>query len=48
MRKAGTQFDTPIVKAFVDVLMDEGQIEVEEYMNIMERMRTKSGKRILH
>jgi signal transduction histidine kinase/HD-GYP domain-containing protein (c-di-GMP phosphodiesterase class II) len=48
VRKAGTQFDTPIVKVFVDVLMDEGQMEVEEYMDIVERMRTKSGKRILH
>jgi len=48
VRNSGTQFDAPIVKAFIDVLMDEGQLEVEEYMDVTERMRIKSDKRILH
>ncbi len=48
INNASTQFDPSVVGAFVDVLMDNGDIEIEDYMTIVERLRAKSGKRILH
>jgi len=42
------QFDPSVVGAFIDVLVDDGDIEVEDYMSMVERLRAKSGKRILH
>ncbi|HMA77165.1 MAG TPA: HD domain-containing phosphohydrolase [Candidatus Krumholzibacteriaceae bacterium] len=48
MKNSGTQFDAAIVSAFIDVLMDEGHMEVEEYLNITDRMKAKLSNRILH
>lgn len=36
---AGTQFDTKIVSVFVEVLMDEGHIDIEEYSGFADRLR---------
>ncbi len=36
---SGTQFDPAVVGAFVEVLMDEGFIEIEDYTNITEKLR---------
>ncbi len=39
VRNSWTQFDPEVVAAFVEVLMDEGQIEVEIYRMINDRLR---------
>lgn len=44
---AGTQFDPAVVKAFLDVLIDEGRLDIEDYMRLSEKLRAKSSKRIL-
>ncbi len=36
---AGAQFDPAVVNSFVEVLMDEGFIEIEEYTNITDKLR---------
>lgn len=36
---AGTQFDTTVVNAFAEVLMDEGYVDIEEYTNVSDRLR---------
>lgn len=36
---AGTQFDPEVVAAFMEVLVDEGRIDVENYAGIRERLR---------
>lgn len=36
---SGTQFDPAVVGAFVEVLMDEGFIEIEDYTNITDKLR---------
>jgi signal transduction histidine kinase/HD-GYP domain-containing protein (c-di-GMP phosphodiesterase class II) len=40
---SGTQFDLSVVSAFIEVLMDEGHLEVEEYTGFKEKMRS-AGK----
>ncbi len=40
VRFAGSQFDPRVVGAFVEVLMDEGQIEVDEHTKIAEALRS--------
>ena len=40
IRHSGTQFDPRVVSAFVEVLMDENQIEVEAFTRITEALRT--------
>lgn len=37
---SGTQFDPRVVAAFVEVLMDEGQVEVEAFTRITDALRT--------
>jgi len=39
VRHSGTQFDPKVVAAFVEVLMDEGDVEVEEYTRIADGLR---------
>ncbi len=36
---AGMQFDRAVVGAFIEVLVDEGRIEIEEYATIRDRLR---------
>ena len=36
---SGTQFDPKVVSAFIEVLMDEGLLEVEEYTRFKEKMK---------
>ena len=36
---AGTQFDPEVVRAFIEVLMDDGLVEVEEYTKISDMIR---------
>jgi HD-GYP domain-containing protein (c-di-GMP phosphodiesterase class II) len=43
VRHAGTQFDPRVVTAFVEVLMDEGRIEVDAHTRISEALRS-AGK----
>jgi signal transduction histidine kinase/HD-GYP domain-containing protein (c-di-GMP phosphodiesterase class II) len=40
VRHSGTQFDPRVVSAFVEVLMDEGQIEVDAFTRITDALRT--------
>jgi len=40
IRYSGTQFDSRVVSAFIEVLMDEGLMEVEEYTRINDSLRT--------
>jgi HD-GYP domain-containing protein (c-di-GMP phosphodiesterase class II) len=40
VRHSGTQFDPRVVAAFVEVLMDEGQIEVDAFTRITDALRT--------
>ncbi len=48
VNQAGTQFDSSVVAAFIEVLMDEGQVEVEEYTRITDRLRFKKKHHVLH
>jgi K+-sensing histidine kinase KdpD len=43
---SGTQFDPKIVSAFIEVLMDEGLLEVEEYSKFKEKMRYVGKSRV--
>ena len=36
---AGKQFDREVVSAFMEVLVDEGRIDIEEYAGIKDRLR---------
>ncbi len=36
---AGKQFDREVISAFMEVLVDEGRIEIEEYAGIRDRLR---------
>ena len=36
---AGLQFDTKAVSAFIEVLMDEGYIDIEKYTSFSDRLR---------
>jgi K+-sensing histidine kinase KdpD len=40
VRHSGTQFDPRVVSAFVEVLMDENQIEVDAFTRITDALRT--------
>ncbi len=40
---SGSQFDSDVVAAFIELLMDEGYLEVEEYTKLKEKIR-KPGK----
>jgi HD-GYP domain-containing protein (c-di-GMP phosphodiesterase class II) len=40
VRHSGTQFDSRVVAAFVEVLMDENQIEVDAFTRISDALRT--------
>ncbi|MDD4857948.1 MAG: HD domain-containing protein, partial [Candidatus Krumholzibacteria bacterium] len=40
VRHSGTQFDPRVVSAFVEVLMDEGQVEVDAFTRIADALRT--------
>jgi K+-sensing histidine kinase KdpD len=40
VRYSGTQFDSRVVSAFVEVLMDEGQLEVDAFTRISDALRT--------
>lgn len=46
VRHAGAQFDPRVVSAFVEVLMDEGHIEVEAHTRLAEALRS-AGKHYL-
>lgn len=35
----GTQFDRAVVNAFIEVLIDEGLLDIEEYTSVSERLR---------
>jgi signal transduction histidine kinase/HD-GYP domain-containing protein (c-di-GMP phosphodiesterase class II) len=48
VRNSGTQFDAMVVATFVDVLFDEGELESAEYIRIVERLRTRTGRKIFH
>ncbi len=39
VENAGKQFDREVIDAFMEVLVDEGQIEIEEYAGIRDRLR---------
>ena len=39
VRHSGTQFDPRVVAAFVEVLMDENQIEVDAFTRISDALR---------
>lgn len=41
VRNVGTQFDSKVIAAFVEVMMDEGEIEVDEYTRISDALRCK-------
>ncbi|HER43032.1 MAG TPA: GAF domain-containing protein, partial [Candidatus Eisenbacteria bacterium] len=43
---SGTQFDPKVVAAFVEVLMDEEQLEVEEYSRLAEKIRYAGKHRV--
>ncbi len=45
---SGTQFDQKVVAAFIEVLMDEGMLEVEEYSKLKEKMRYAGKHRVTH
>jgi HD-GYP domain-containing protein (c-di-GMP phosphodiesterase class II) len=36
---AGKQFDEEVIAAFMELLVDEGQIDIEEYAGIRDRLR---------
>jgi hypothetical protein len=40
VRHAGTQFDPRVVSAFIEVLMDEGRIEVDAHTRLSEALRS--------
>jgi signal transduction histidine kinase/HD-GYP domain-containing protein (c-di-GMP phosphodiesterase class II) len=40
VQHSGTQFDPRVVSAFIEVLMDEGQVEVEAFTRITDALRT--------
>jgi HD-GYP domain-containing protein (c-di-GMP phosphodiesterase class II) len=40
VRHSGTQFDPRVVSAFIEVLMDEGQIEVDAHTRLSEALRS--------
>jgi len=40
VRHSGTQFDPRVVSAFVEVLMNEGQIEVDSFTRITDALRS--------
>lgn len=39
VKHSGTQFDSKVVAAFIEVLMDDGLVEVEEYTRISDGLR---------
>ena len=43
VRHSGTQFDPRVVAAFVEALVDEGEMEIEDFTRISERLRS-TGK----
>jgi len=43
---SGTQFDPKVVSAFIEVLMDEGLLEIEEYSKFKEKMRYAGKHRV--
>lgn len=47
VRHSGSQFDAKVVAAFVEVLMDEGDVEVENYSKITDSLRTAGKHHIL-
>lgn len=47
VRHSGTQFDRSVVAAFVEVLMDDGKISVDEYTKINDRLRSSSKHHVL-
>ncbi|MBD3178925.1 MAG: GAF domain-containing protein [Candidatus Latescibacteria bacterium] len=48
VQNSGTQFDATVVATFVDVLFDEGELQSADYIKIVERLRTRSGRKIFH
>ncbi len=47
VRHSGTQFDVNVVSAFVEVLMDEGHLEVEEFTRIADGLRSGNKYHIM-
>jgi len=47
VRHSGTQFDPNVVSAFVEVLMDEGHLEVEEFTRIADGLRSGNKYHIM-
>ncbi len=47
LRHSDTQFDRNVVAAFVEVIMDEGKIGVEEYSKISDRLRSAGKHHVL-
>jgi HD-GYP domain-containing protein (c-di-GMP phosphodiesterase class II) len=47
VRHAGTQFDARVVGAFVEVLVDEGEIDVEDFTRISDGLRSAGKHHIM-
>lgn len=47
VRHAGTQFDSRVVAVFVEVLVDEGEIEIEDFTRISERLRSPGKHHVM-
>ncbi|UCF03982.1 MAG: hypothetical protein JSV33_08455, partial [bacterium] len=48
LKFSGTQFDPKVLAAFIEVLMDEGLVDVEEYTKVTEGLRYSGTRHVIH
>jgi HD-GYP domain-containing protein (c-di-GMP phosphodiesterase class II) len=48
LKFSGTQFDPKVLAAFIEVLMDEGFVDVEEYTKVTEGLRYSGTRHMIH